>query len=60
MWNAYGIKKMSSIQKRLISSAIKILKVGGEVVYSTCTYAPEEDEEVIDFVIKGISRTVRN
>jgi NOL1/NOP2/sun family putative RNA methylase len=52
MWNAYGMKKMSFIQKKLISAAIKILKVGGELVYSTCTYAPEEDEEIIDFVIR--------
>lgn len=52
MWNPNGIKRMSSIQKRLLSYAIKILKIGGELVYSTCTYAPEEDEEVIDFVLK--------
>jgi NOL1/NOP2/sun family putative RNA methylase len=52
MWNPNGIRKMSSLQKRLISSAIKLLKVGGEVVYSTCTYGPEEDEEVVDFVLR--------
>ena len=52
MWNAYGMKKMSFIQKKLISSAIKILKIGGELVYSTCTYAPEEDEDIIDFVLR--------
>lgn len=52
MWNPNGAKKMSFIQKRLISSVIKLLKVGGEVIYSTCTYAPEEDEEVIDFVLR--------
>lgn len=51
MWNYNGIKKMSYIQKRLLSSAIKLLKVGGELVYSTCTFAPEEDEEVIDFIL---------
>jgi NOL1/NOP2/sun family putative RNA methylase len=52
MWNAGGIRKMSFIQKRLISSVVKVLKVGGELVYSTCTFAPEEDEEVIDFALK--------
>ncbi len=52
MWNAGGIRKMSAIQKRLLVSTIKILKIGGELVYSTCTFAPEEDEEVIDFVLK--------
>ncbi len=52
MWNAGGIKKMSFIQKRLISSVIKVLKIGGELIYSTCTFAPEEDEEVVDFALK--------
>ncbi|HTZ41893.1 MAG TPA: RsmB/NOP family class I SAM-dependent RNA methyltransferase [Candidatus Omnitrophota bacterium] len=51
MWNANGIKKMSSVQRRLLYSAVQILKVGGEIVYSTCTYAPEEDEEIIDFIL---------
>ncbi len=54
MWNAKGIGKMSRIQKRLIASAFKVLKVGGELVYSTCTYAPEEDEEVIDFILREL------
>ncbi len=54
MWNAKGIGKMSRIQKRLIFSAFKALKVGGELVYSTCTYAPEEDEEVIDFALREL------
>ena len=36
------IKHLSSTQKRLAGEAFKILKIGGELVYSTCTYAPEE------------------
>ncbi|MCL5730425.1 MAG: RsmB/NOP family class I SAM-dependent RNA methyltransferase [Candidatus Pacearchaeota archaeon] len=52
MWNANGMKKMSFIQKRLLSSAIKLLRIGGEIVYSTCTFAPEEDEEVVDFMLE--------
>ncbi len=51
MWNVKGAVKMPSIQKRLVSSAIKVLKEGGELVYSTCTFAPEEDEGVVDFVL---------
>jgi len=53
MWNPNTIKKLSKIQKHLVESAIEILKVGGTLVYSTCTHAPEENEEVVDFVIKN-------
>ena len=48
MWNINTVKKLSRIQKSLLYSAFEILKVGGEIIYSTCTHAPEENEEVID------------
>ena len=52
MWNPNTIKKLSRVQKHLLESAIEILKPGGEIVYSTCTHAPEENEEVVDYVLK--------
>tara|TARA_Y100000034_G_C6852499_1_gene386907 strand:+ start:261 stop:1214 length:954 start_codon:yes stop_codon:yes gene_type:complete len=52
MWNLKKINSLSKIQKNLFSSAFELLKPGGEMVYSTCTYAPEENEEVIDFILK--------
>jgi len=53
MWNKKMIENISKTQKRLASNAIKILKVNGEMIYSTCTLSPEEDEEVIDYLIKN-------
>jgi NOL1/NOP2/sun family putative RNA methylase len=53
MWNINTIKNLSKLQKSLIASAIEILKPDGELVYSTCTHAPEENEEVIDFALKN-------
>jgi NOL1/NOP2/sun family putative RNA methylase len=53
MWNKKTIVNLSSLQKRLAAEALKILKVGGEMIYSTCTLSPEEDEEVVDFLIKN-------
>jgi len=52
MWNPKTIKVLSRLQKALLASAIGILKPHGEIVYSTCTHAPEENEEVVNFVIK--------
>ena len=51
-WSENSIKRLSSLQKGLISSAFRCLKKGGVLVYSTCTFAPEENEEVIDFLLK--------
>jgi NOL1/NOP2/sun family putative RNA methylase len=58
MWNPKTIKNLSRLQKGLLASAIEILKPGGEAVYSTCTHAPEENEEVIDFVLKKFGNNV--
>ena len=52
MWNIKRIFSLSRIQKTLLERAIELLEDGGEIVYSTCTHAPEENEEVIDFILK--------
>lgn len=43
---------LAARQKRLLASAFLALKTGGEVVYSTCTLNPEEDEAVVDDLLK--------
>jgi len=52
MWNPKTIKRLSRLQKQLFEAAFEILKVGGEIIYSTCTHAPEENEEVIDYALE--------
>jgi len=39
-------------QSALIRKGFELLKPGGTMVYSTCTYAPEENEAVVDAFIK--------
>ncbi len=43
-WSMERITKMSYLQQKMLSSAWKTLKPGGVLVYSTCTYGPEENE----------------
>ena len=38
-------------QVRLLTSAFQAVKPGGQVVYATCTLAPEEDEAVVDALL---------
>ncbi len=42
----------SSLQRDLILAAYDCLKVGGVLVYSTCSMTPEENELVIDFLVE--------
>jgi len=43
--------KLSGVQKTMILNAFDSLKVGGKLVYSTCTFAKEENEEVVQFLL---------
>jgi len=52
-WSYKKLEKLSKIQKQLIVSAIKATKVGGEIVYSTCSVAPEENEILINDVLQN-------
>jgi 16S rRNA C967 or C1407 C5-methylase (RsmB/RsmF family) len=52
MWNPNMIKRLSGTQKQLIETAFNNLKPGGTLVYSTCSLEPEEDEEVVSFLIE--------
>lgn len=46
------IKGLAQLQKQLAVKASKLLKDGGTMVYSTCTFAPEENEEVVKHVLE--------
>lgn len=46
------IEKSVKTQKQLLNKAIKILKKGSEMVYSTCSILQEENEEVIQSFLK--------
>jgi NOL1/NOP2/sun family putative RNA methylase len=41
----------STMQRELVDSALKLVKKGGIIVYSTCSLAPEENEMVVQYVI---------
>lgn len=51
-WSPRKIKETSKVQKRLIFSALESLKPGGELLYCTCAYAPEENELIVAEALK--------
>ncbi len=51
-WELRKVKKMVEIQKRLLFSGIMCLKPGGVLIYSTCTFSPEENEGIIHFALQ--------
>jgi NOL1/NOP2/sun family putative RNA methylase len=43
---------LAAVQQKLIVAAAALLREGGILVYSTCSFAPEEDEQIIDYALQ--------
>ena len=54
-WKERDSEYFSPIQKRLIQACINMLKDGGKLVYSTCTFDVREDEEIIQYALDNNS-----
>lgn len=52
-WSKQAVNQLSHLQKKLVFSAMKCLRPNGVLVYSTCTLSPEENEEVVDYLINN-------
>jgi NOL1/NOP2/sun family putative RNA methylase len=51
-WEQYGVEYYNKLQKEIILQAAAMLKPGGMMLYSTCTFSPEENEGTIAFLLK--------
>lgn len=62
-WSPENVELCATRQDDILESAARMLKPGGRMVYSTCTFAPQEDEGTVsrfvtkhsDFIIKNHS-----
>jgi 16S rRNA (cytosine1407-C5)-methyltransferase len=50
-WSQKKVKQLRNLQKKIVNCAYELLDEDGELVYSTCTYSPEENEEVIAYLL---------
>ena len=51
-WSIDNVKMCSERQDMLLDCAVSMLSEGGRIVYSTCTFAPLEDEETVERFLK--------
>lgn len=52
-WGIGRIRRMAALQRQLLGCAATLLRPGGVLAYSTCTFAPEENEEQVQFMIES-------
>ncbi len=51
-WEQYGVEYYNKLQKEIILFAARMLKPGGHMLYSTCTFSPEENEGTIAYLLE--------
>ena len=51
-WSEENVIMCSERQKLILAEAVKMLRPNGRIVYSTCTFAPAEDEEMAEWLVK--------
>ncbi len=57
-WKLSTSLNLSKLQKELIMAGYRSLKPGGVLVYSTCTFEPIENEEVVDYLLRNTEASV--
>jgi 16S rRNA C967 or C1407 C5-methylase (RsmB/RsmF family) len=53
-WSEYLIRRLAVIQKTMIVNAYELVKFGGTLIYCTTTFAPEENEEVVQHLLRSV------
>ena len=51
-WSVDYPSQCASLQKKILEDAVTMLAEGGRLVYSTCTWAPEENEDIINWLLE--------
>ena len=57
-WTYNKTLKLAEVQKEIILDAYKCLRKGGIMLYSTCTFTKEEDEEVIEYLLSNTNAEI--
>ena len=51
-WEEHGPEFFSKIQRSIVTQAAQMLRPGGMLLYSTCTFSPEENEQTIEYLLQ--------
>ena len=53
------IQRNAKMQREILTAAVKLLTLDGEMVYSTCSLEPEEDELNMDWAVKNLGLKIQ-
>lgn len=53
-WSESNVQLCAQRQKRILSDAVAALKYGGVIIYSTCSFSKEENEDILDWMVEDL------
>lgn len=54
-WSEQNVQHCSQRQQRIISDVLPALKKNGILIYSTCSYSQQENEDILDWMINELA-----
>ena len=52
-WHKEYPSELAQLQKDILSDGLKMLAPGGQLIYSTCTWSPEENEGIVAWILEN-------
>lgn len=52
-WSYENVVMCADRQKQILDVAQRLVKAGGKLIYSTCTFSQEEDEQIVEHFLKN-------
>ncbi|MDE6435071.1 MAG: RsmB/NOP family class I SAM-dependent RNA methyltransferase [Lachnospiraceae bacterium] len=50
-WESNGVDLFTNLQRSILKEAVEMLKPGGTIIYSTCTFSKEENEQSVEYLL---------
>ncbi len=57
-WSPQLIEQCATLQRSIIADVWPALRPGGILIYSTCTFNPEEDEDNVEWIIRHLNAEI--
>lgn len=57
-WENNGVELFAGLQRGILNEVVKMLKPGGTMLYSTCTFSPMENEQSVEYLL-GLDPSLR-
>lgn len=54
-WSKENVEMCKARQQQILKVAEKLVKAGGKLIYSTCTFSEEEDEQIVEWFLRNFN-----